>query len=306
MKSFFHSLVSAFALCIIALAFFSCSLVNSDGDSGELTVALSQEQISALSQRSADTDGDMFLEVYLKGDITQSKTASFSSTSQSASITFSELKPYAKITVEAYAGINGNDGKTYKYSGKSDDIEIQSGENTANLTAKDISRYNITVDANGGTISDSTQTEKSVITTHYASDDYFYCYREGYTLKGYALSATGAVVYSSTEDVIPCEDITLYAVWEKEKEYTIILDANGGTFTDTPTETTTKTFTLTDLDDLESIYGQIEDVQIEKDDYQFQGFALSDAGDVISDYSPIAQVFETSDTCTLYAQWGQQ
>jgi len=111
--------------------------------------------------------------------------------------------------------------------------------------------------------------------------------REGYTFKGWSLTAGGAVEYTDGASYTATGAVTLYAVWEINT-YTVTFDANGGIGTMTP-----QTFT----------HGVAQNLNLNsytKENYNFVGWALT------AEESPI---YADGGSCiatgniTLYAIW---
>ena len=111
--------------------------------------------------------------------------------------------------------------------------------------------------------------------------------RTGYSFKGWATSSYGSVVYSDCQRISITSDMTLYAVWEKER-LSVTFDANGG-----GGKMSAQTF----------IYGESQKLtenRFLRTGYSFMGWATSSSGKVV--YSDKESIKITSDM-TLYAVW---
>ena len=157
-------------------------------------------------------------------------------------------------------------------------------ENTTLYAVWSINTYTITYNANGGENAPGTQTKthgidlilSSVVPT-----------RVGYTFKGWATTADGAVTYNAGNTYSINENTTLYAVWEINT-YTITYNANGG---ENAPGTQTKTHGI-DL-----ILSSVVPI---REGYTFEGWSTSVNGTVIYN---VGDICSANEDLTLYAVW---
>lgn len=92
-------------------------------------------------------------------------------------------------------------------------------------TIPKLASYNVAYNANGGTGAPSSQTKLhgKAITLSSTKPT-----RTGYAFKGWATSASGAVVYAPGASYTANAAVTLYAVWQANT-YSVTYNANGGT-----------------------------------------------------------------------------
>lgn len=123
--------------------------------------------------------------------------------------------------------------------------------------------------------------------------------KTGYTFKGWANTADGAVVYTPGATFEIDGDTILYAVWEKDKDpevtYTLTYDANGGTGAPAPQTASSADQTHTFI---------VSDVTPEREGYIFQGWA-DDAEATDPDYlaGEDLTLDASAPTKTVYAVW---
>ena len=116
--------------------------------------------------------------------------------------------------------------------------------------------------------------------------------RSGYTFKGWATSASGAVAYASGATFKITKNMTLYAVWEAETTYTVTYNLNGGSGT-APTDSTKYAANATVT---------VTSTKPTRSGYTFKGWATSTSGAVA--YASGA-TFKITKNMTLYAVWEQ-
>ena len=116
--------------------------------------------------------------------------------------------------------------------------------------------------------------------------------RSGYTFKGWATSASGAVAYASGATFKITKNTTLYAVWEAETTYTVTYNLNGGSGT-APTDSTKYVANATVT---------VTSTKPTRSGYTFKGWATSASGAVA--YASGA-TFKITKNMTLYAVWEQ-
>ena len=198
--------------------------------------------------------------------------------------------PTAEPTRDGYdfVGWNTNKNETtaqYKSTGNNKITP------TGNMTLYAIwatSQYTVTYDPNGGSGAPSSQTkihgQDLILSTEKPS-------RTGYVFQGWATSSSSTDVdYLAGGTYILNKDITLYAVWEAA-QYSIIYDANGGTFN---SGATTMGGTVA--------YGaKITSTKPSQTGYKFKGWAESSTATEIK-YESGDNYYGTTDT-TLYAVW---
>lgn len=165
--------------------------------------------------------------------------------------------------------------------------------------------YTITYNANGGSISTSTQqvsaetiTGSIEATLEYAST--LEIARPGYTFKGWAKSeemAASEVEIGNGGTITISSDTTLYAVWAYNATYTITFDANSGSISKTSQTVSGETIdgSLTDTLKTASALG------CSRSGYKFGGWSTNSSASSAS-YSNGGTITLKSDI-TLYALW---
>ena len=153
------------------------------------------------------------------------------------------------------------------------------------------SEYIITYNANGGTGVPSPQTKIHGIgvTLSFTGP-----VKAGYQFIGWGLSPDGEVIYNPGQSYNIDEDVTLYAIWSKEKmkQYTITYNSNGGTGT---FESQYK---------LEGKKTYISFVKPSREGYVFLGWGISSYVTYVS-YMPGDEYNDDKDII-LYAIWEKQ
>lgn len=146
----------------------------------------------------------------------------------------------------------------------------------------DVEEYNVTFDANGGSVD---FLNKTII--------YGGTYgglptvtRAGHTFKGWYTALNGGARIYETTKVSTVGDHTLYAMWQINK-YNILFDANGGSV-----ETTKKEISYGEM------YGELP--VAERNGYTFVGWYTMKAGGIKITNDDIAYITANQ---TLYAQW---
>lgn len=145
--------------------------------------------------------------------------------------------------------------------------------------------YVVTYNANGGAGAPSSQTKWYGETLKLSSTKPT---RAGYTFKGWATSATGAVSYATSANYTANASITLYAVWQANT-WAVVYNANGGTGAPS---SQTKT------------YGQTLKLSATKPtrtNYTFKGWGLSSTSTTVA-YAAGAS-YTANAAITLYAIW---
>ena len=151
--------------------------------------------------------------------------------------------------------------------------------------AMEWSAYTVSYNANGGTGAPSAQTKTygKALTLSSTKPT-----RTGYSFKGWATSASGAVVYASSASYTANAAITLYAVWEANT-YTVTYNANGGTGAPSAqTKTYGKALTLSST-------------KPTRENYNFLGWGTSAASTTVA-YAAGAN-YTINAAITLYAVW---
>lgn len=93
--------------------------------------------------------------------------------------------------------------------------------------------YTVKYNGNGGTApSSQTKTEGETLTLSTMQPE-----RDGYIFKGWSTSKDGSVAYQPGGKYKKDANVTLYAVWEPVKTYTVTYDGNGGTAPASQTKT---------------------------------------------------------------------
>ena len=165
----------------------------------------------------------------------------------------------------------------------------------------------ITFNANGGSITTTTQSVKAGTATKLKSATELGLNRENYTFAGWAKSSDAAAVdYADAAEVTLVSNLTLYALWiaksstgsgstesgSTETSCTITFNANGGSIT-----TTTQSVKAGTATKLKSA----TELGLNRENYTFAGWATkSDATE--AEYNDAAEVTLTANL-TLYAVW---
>ena len=144
--------------------------------------------------------------------------------------------------------------------------------------------YTISYNANGGSGAPAAQTKTHDVALTLSAT---VPVREGYTFKGWATSASGAVQYQPGAKYTANAAVTLYAVWAPNT-YTITYNANGGSGAPAA-QTKTHDVALT-----------LSATVPVREGYTFKGWATSASGAV--QYQPKAQ-YTANAAVTLYAVW---
>ena len=148
--------------------------------------------------------------------------------------------------------------------------------------------YTVTYNLNGGSgtaPTDSTKYAANATVTVTSTKPT----RSGYTFKGWATSASGAVAYASGATFKITKNMTLYAVWE-QITYTVTYNLNGGSGT-APTDSTKYAANATVT---------VTSTKPTRSGYTFKGWATSASGAVA--YASGA-TFKITKNMTLYAVW---
>lgn len=147
------------------------------------------------------------------------------------------------------------------------------------------STYTVSYNANGGSGAPSAQTKTYDTALTLTSTKPT---RTGYSFKGWATSASGAVVYASGAKYTNNAAVTLYAVWAANT-YTVSYNANGGTGAPAnQTKTYGKTLTLSSAEPT-------------RENYNFLGWGTSASATTVT-YTAGAH-YTTNANITLYAVW---
>lgn len=149
----------------------------------------------------------------------------------------------------------------------------------------ELKTYTVSYNANGGTGAPNSQTKSYGIELTLSSTKPT---KTGYVFKGWATSASGAVIYVAGGKYTANAAITLYAVWQKGT-FTISYDANGGSGAPSnQTKTYSENLTLSTTIPV-------------REGYNFIGWGLS-ASDIAASYAAGGAFTLEADT-TLYAIW---
>lgn len=152
-------------------------------------------------------------------------------------------------------------------------------------TVPALASYTVSYNANGGSGAPGSQTKYQGQTLYLSSTQPT---RTGYNFKGWATSASGAVIYAAGGKYTANAAITLYAVWQKGT-FTISYDANGGSGAPSnQTKTYSENLTLSTTIPV-------------REGYNFIGWGLS-ASDIAASYAAGGAFTLEADT-TLYAIW---
>ncbi len=150
---------------------------------------------------------------------------------------------------------------------------------------KELEKYTVTYNANGGIGAPNEQTkiERADLTLSGIEPT-----RVGYKFLGWSTSENGSVKYKPGEKYTEDKNITLYAVWEEIKIYTIRYDACGGQ--NAPSAQT-------------KVHGEELIISTEvptRSSYDFEGWATEKGGAVVYESG---DVYSENKDVTLYAVW---
>ncbi len=222
------SLFSIFA----AILFFSCTFIH-ENKSGRVSFSVSN--IVQNSSRAAVTiNSTDFLEVSLLGDYTATQTVGAKETSN---IVFEEVPLDAKIYAEVYIyRINSLNKRYDKYSGKSESIIVQEGDNVLTVKLSAINQEE-----------NPQEEEKSVYTVKHLmqnidDDDYTEDVDLRETLEGKASTSTNAKAKTITgftskafeQQTIQSDDSTVVEIYYNRNVHTIKYIGGFDDVTDVP------------------------------------------------------------------------
>lgn len=157
------------------------------------------------------------------------------------------------------------------------------GSGSVGISAK--TSYSVTYNANGGSGAPGKQTKWYGTNLALSSTEPT---RTGYTFKGWATSASGAVAYQPGTTYTSNANLTLYAVWEAHT-YAVTYDANGGTGAPAAQ---TKTYGTT---------LKLSSIKPTRTNYNFLGWGTSASSTTVA-YAPGAN-YTANAAITLYAIW---
>lgn len=274
-KTFFVS-TAALLLCFLA----SCSFINTSDTSASVSLNLARSV-------SGHVEYD-YIDVFLQGDSTQTKRIS----ADESTVTFDELPNGASVYIKADAYQNGE----LIYTGKSETIKVNSGENPVSLTLKRIYsvKFKLNFDDEG------IYAEQRIISGEYAKQPEDPAKVEeatsSFKFEGwFELNSQEAFDFENTPIK---KDLVLYARWAEPetKYYTVSFNTNGGkgSFED-----------QTVIEGNKASKPEVEPTRETDDEagYEFAGWFISeDNGKTLSEEPFDFNTPITSDI-TLYAGW---
>lgn len=192
-----------------------------------------------------------------------------------------------KIYSKTHTYARDTSAKTYKIYAKFVGIDMLGAPVYVNtsFTVPKLPTYTIAYNANGGSGAPSSQTKYHGKTLTISSTKPT---RTGYSFKGWALTSTGTVYYTSGSSCGKNENLTLYAVWEANT-YAVTYNANGGTGAPA-NQTKTYGVTLT-----------LSSTIPTRANYTFKGWGTSASATTVA-YAAGAN-YTTNAAITLYAIW---
>lgn len=321
---------------IFLLFFFSaCSFLGTGAENESPTLTFSLPSSRALSSDATDEQYSLYIK--LSGDSEQSGTVYIKS---GATVTFDSLSIGDEITATAYVYYTSDEQKKYMYTGKTDVITIHEGENAVSLSLEYPWNYTLTLEANGGYFGDDKNNTSIPKQLEVDDDGKYYLptaddinlERDGYDFASWAFSADGGKALDNGAEYVPVSDVTLYALWTKAAEedntntseatytYTVILDANGGTYSDGNTTKTVgfNNLSLTNYTEYKTLFEAISEAGYDEDSaeyvptlngYTLRGYSANknatDDSDLISKstYAQYITTLLSAHTITLYAVW---
>ena len=281
--------VSLFAL-FSAILFFSCTFIH-DNKSGKVTFSVNN--IIQNSSRAVVTISNTdFLEVSLLGDYTATQTVSIKDAS---TIIFEEVPLEAEIYAEVYIyRINALNKRYNKYSGKSESLIVQEGDNVLTVKLSAINQEE-----------NPQEEEKSVYTVKHLmqnidDDDYTEDVDLRETLEGKASTSTNAKAKTITgftakafeQQTIQSDDSTVIEIYYNRNVHTIKYIGGFDDVTDVPEAKQYR-------------YGatvKIEGEPIRKG-YDFAGWITADADGNDTIYKTDELIKVEDDDITLTATW---
>ena len=163
------------------------------------------------------------------------------------------------------------------------------GKQTLYAHWKAISKYEVTLNANGGKVSGAS-TKKITVTSGKTYGTLATPTRDGYTFQGWYTKKTGGTKVTSSTKVTITGKQTLYAQWKAIPKYEVTLNANGGKVSGA----TTKKITVTSG----KTYGTLATPT--RSGYVFQGWYTKKTGGSLIVSSSKVSITANQ---TLYAQW---
>ena len=261
--------------------------------------------VLSFSAASAITDGKIVGEIekietygktlHIVGWVYDKETSSKSLTIDIDSLARYSANIYRSDVNQKY-GISGNHGFDIEHPWTTDGVRVMihalygagSGAMTLFDNISDFPyTYTVTYNANGGTGAPKADVKHSSIALRLSTTKPT---RTGYTFKGWATSATGAVAYAAGASYTSNSARTLYAVWQKNT-YTLSYDANGGT--GAPASQSGQYNTSVTLSQTVPQY----------EGHDFMGWATSATGS--ASYQPGSALTLTGNQ-TLYAVWAKK
>ena len=116
---------------VLSFLFCGCSFLNKQNQTASVVFSLNQEICEQILHSEANLNADsLFLDVELKGDYSASKTLPLD---KSVEVKFDSIQSGTELFVEASAYRLEYDKKLILYSGKSEPVKIEAGENKITL-----------------------------------------------------------------------------------------------------------------------------------------------------------------------------
>lgn len=193
-----------------------------------------------------------------------------------------------KIASYNYSYTRGSSDATRYLYAKLNEIDVANYRSltvSTTVTIPKVSSYTVSYNANGGSGAPSSQTKTHGKDLALSSTKPT---RTGYTFKGWATSASGAVAYAAGATYKTNANVTLYAVWAAIT-YSISYNANGGSGAPAG-QTKAYNVSLT-----------LSSTKPTRTNYNFLGWGTSASSTTVS-YKPGA-TYSSNASITLYAIW---
>ena len=287
----------SFTITLVDEAGLSCSTVISTTSeqirSPVVKDAVSNATISASISKTLQLNSDYNAKVSVStpnqlsnGQPVDGVTVKYTLTMTDPSVT-----QYPETTLDSTGIIELQDTGTYQLKIHAEkEGYLSSSEITYTIVVPSLK---VTFNANGGTITTTTQDVPKNTSTPLKSASELGLSRTGYTLQGWASTSNGSVAHADGAQVTLSSDITLYAIWQANK-YNVTFNANEGKFSDNNTSKT--------MEETYDSYYVLPSANPTRKGYTFKGWYT------VSDTSGGSQVTSgtrctTDGNHTVYARW---
>ena len=280
----------SFTITLVDEAGLSCSTVISTTSeqirSPVVKDAVSNATISASISKTLQLNSDYNAKVSVStpNQLSNGQPVNDVTVKYTLTMTDPSVTQYPETTLDSTGIIELQDTGTYQLKIQAEkEGYLSSSEITYTIVVPPLK---VTFNANGGTITTTTQDVPKNTSTPLKSASELGLSRTGYTLQGWASTSNGSVANTDGASVTLVSDITLYAIWQANT-HTVSFNKNGGTGT-----ANDKTVTY------DQAYGTLP--TLTKTGYDFKGWWTASSGGTEVSASTICK--NDSDH-TLYARW---